>query len=111
MRKSRLNPYKQYKLIKHFVTGTTARCVSKLVNVNKNSEALYLQRPCELSAHQMEQEASEIFEGEIEVNENCFGGTQKGKLGRGAVGKVPAFKLLKRRGGYTQVIRMQNHRH
>ena len=105
MRKSRLSAYKQHKLLEHFVTGTTARCASKLVNVNKNTAALYFQSLRELIAHQMAQEASEIFEGEIEIDESYFGGTQKGKRGRGAAGKVPIFGLLKRGGKvYTQVI-------
>lgn len=105
MRKSRLSTYKQYKLIEHFVAGTTARCASTLVNVNKNTAALYFQRLRELISHQMEKEASDAFEGEIEVDESYFGGTQKGKRGRGAVGKVPVFGLLKRGGKvYTHVI-------
>ncbi len=54
----------------------------------------------------MEKEASYAFEGEIEVDESYFGGTQKGKRGRGAAGKVPVFGLLKRGGKvYTHVIR------
>ncbi len=106
MRKSRLSAYKQYKLIEHFVAGTTARCASTLVNVNKNMEALYFQRLRELISHQMEKEASYAFEGEIEVDESYFGGTQKGKRGRGAARKVPVFGLLKRGGKvYTHVIR------
>jgi len=105
VRKSRLSAYKQHKLLEHFVAGTTARCASKLVNVNKNTAALYVQRLRELIAHQMAQEASEIFEGEIERDERYFGGAQKGNRGRGAAGKVPVFGLLKRGGKvYTQVI-------
>lgn len=87
--KSRLSAYKQYKLIEHFVAGATARSAGTLVNVNKNTGALYFQRLRELIAQHMEQEARDIFEGEIEVDESYFGGTQKGKRG----GKV-----------YTQVI-------
>lgn len=105
MRKSRLSEYKQYKLLEHFVAGTTARCTSKLVNVNKNTAIFYFQRLREIIAHQMEKESLEVFEGEIEVDESYFGGTQKGKRGRGAAGKVPVFGLLKRGGKvYTQVI-------
>ena len=91
--------------MEYFVAGATARCAGTLVNVNKNTAALYFQRLRELIAHQLEQEASDIFEGEIEVDESYFGGTQKGKRGRGAPGKVPVFGLLKRGGKvYTQVI-------
>jgi len=105
MRKSRLSHYKQIRLLEHFVAGTTARCASKLVNVNKNTAILYFQRLREIIAHQLEQESFEVFEGEIEVDESYFGGTQKGKRGRGSAGKVPVFGLLKRGGKvYTQVI-------
>jgi len=36
-----------------------------------------------------------MFGGEIEVDESYFGGRQNGKRGRGAVGKIPVFGLLK----------------
>ena len=98
MRKSRLSKYKQHKLIEHFVAGTTARCTSKLVNVNRNTAILYFQRLREIIAHQIAQESLEVFEGEIEVDESYFGGNQKGKRGRGAAGKTPVFGLLKRGG-------------
>ncbi len=50
----------------------------------------------------MEKEASYAFEGEIEVDKSYFGGTQKGKRGRGA---ARFFGLLKRGGKvYTHVI-------
>jgi transposase len=54
---------------------------------------------------QCEQESHEIFDGEIEVDESYFGGTRKGKRGRGSGGKVPVFGLLKRGGKvYTKII-------
>jgi transposase len=105
MRKSRISWTKQVRLIEHFVAGTTARCASSLVGVNKSSAAYYFQRLREIIAYQLEQESHEIFEGEIEVDESYFGGTRKGKRGRGAGGKIPVFGLLKRGGRvYTKVI-------
>lgn len=105
MRKSRLSWYKQNKLIEHFVSGTTARCASELVGVNRKSAAYYYMRLREIIAHQQEQESLSIFEGEIEVDESYFGGTRKGQRGRGAAGKVPVFGLLKRGGKvYPQII-------
>ena len=105
MRKSRLSWYKQNKLIEHFVSGTTARCAADLVGVNRKSAAYYYMRLREIIAHHQEQESLSIFEGEIEVDESYFGGTRKGKRGRGAGGKVPVFGLLKRGGKvYTQII-------
>ena len=42
--------------------------------------------------------------GEAEVDESYFGGSRKGKRGRGAAGKVPVFGLLKRCGKVHVVI-------
>jgi transposase len=91
--------------MEHFVAGTTARCASSLVGINKTSAAYYFQRLREIIAYQLEQESQEVFEGEIEVDESYFGGRRKGKRGRGAGGKIPVFGLLKRGGRvYTKII-------
>ena len=105
MRKSRLNSIIQSSLIEHFVAGATARCAASLVGINFKSAAYYFQRLREIIAHQLEQASSEVFGGEIEVDESYFGGKRKGKRGRGAGGKVPVFGLLKRGGRvYTKII-------
>ena len=105
MRKSRLSWYKQERLIEHFVSGSTARCASDLVGVNFKTGAYYFHRLRELIALHVSQEAHEVFDGEIEVDESYFGGKRKGKRGRGAADKVPVFGLLKRGGRvYTQII-------
>jgi transposase len=105
MRKSRLSKAKQEKLIEHFVVGSTAGCSAELVGVNFKTAAYYFQRLRELIAAPTEQAASEVFAGEIEVDESYFGGVRKGKRGRGAAGKVPVFGLLKRGGKvYTKII-------
>ncbi len=105
MRKSRLSSVKQSKLLEHFVAGTTARCAADLVGVNRNTAAYYFQRLREIIVYELEQESHEVFIGEIEVDESYFGGTRKGKRGRGSAGKVPVFGLLKRGGKvYTKII-------
>ena len=105
MRKSRLSQAKQNKLIEHFVAGTTARCAAELIGVNRKTAAYYFQRLRELIAAQTEQEALEVFAGEVEVDESYFGGHRKGNRGCGASGKVPVFGLLKRGGKvYTKII-------
>ncbi len=105
MRKSRLSSVKQSKLLEHFVAGTTARCAADLVGVNRNTAAYYFQRLREIIVNELEQESHEVFIGEIEVDESYFGGTRKGKRGRGSAGKVPVFGLLKRGGKvYTKII-------
>lgn len=105
MRKSRLKRQIQDKLIEHFVAGTTARCAAELIGVNRKTAGYYYHRLREIIAYQLEQESQEVFEGEIEVDESYFGGTRKGKRGRGAGGKIPVFGLLKRGGRvYTKII-------
>ena len=37
LRKSRISWYKQEQLIEHFVAGTTARCTSELLHMNRNT--------------------------------------------------------------------------
>ncbi len=96
MRKSRLSKYKQSRLIELFVAGTTARVAASLVGVNHKTAVYYFQRLRELIYDN--DETSEKLEGKIEVDESYFGGSRKGKRGRGAGGKVPVFGLLKRNG-------------
>ncbi|WP_104928651.1 IS1595 family transposase [Francisella tularensis] len=103
MRRSRLSSYKQDKLIELFIAGSTARTASELVSVNKTTASYYFHR-LRLLIYQ-NSEHLEMFAGEIEVDESYFGGTRKGKRGRGAGGKVPVFGLLKRNGKvYTVII-------
>ncbi|MDP0450038.1 IS1595 family transposase [Glaesserella parasuis] len=103
MRKSRLSQHKQNKLIELFVAGVTARTAAELVNVNKTTAAYYFYR-LRLLIYQNSPHM-EMFEGEIEADESYFGGTHKGKQGRGAVGKTAVFGLLKRDGKvYTVVV-------
>lgn len=50
-------------------------------------------------------QASDVFDGCIELDESSYGGVRKGKRGRGAAGKVAVFGILKRGGkGYTVVV-------
>ena len=105
MRKSRLSRQIQRRLIEHFVAGTTARCAASLVGVNVKTACYYYHRLRVIISEQLELASEEVFKGEIEVDESYFGGTRKGKRGRGAVGKVPVFGLLKRGGRvYTKII-------
>lgn len=105
MRKSRLSKVVQRRLIEHFVAGATARCAAEIVGVNRNTAVYYYQRLREIISQQLELESEEVSKGEIEVDESYFGGTRKGKRGRGAGGKVPVFGLLKRgERVYTKII-------
>ena len=80
-------------------------CTAELVGVNTKTAAYYFQRLPKIIAQQLEQEACQVLEGEIEVDQAYFGGRRKGQRGRGATSKVPVCGLLKRGGRvYTKVI-------
>ena len=102
MRKSRLSWYRQSRLIELFVAGTTARTAAQLVRVNKTTASYYFHRLRQLIYTHSEH--LELLEGEVEADESYFGGRRKGKRGRGALGKVPVFGLLKRHGKVFTVV-------
>jgi transposase len=103
MRRSRLSWPEQRRLVEHFVAGTTARTAADLVGVNKTTAAFYFHRLRQVIAFESD-DLAPVF-GEIEVDESYFGGSRKGKRGRGAAGKIPVFGLLKRGGKvYARVI-------
>ena len=73
------------------------------MGVNRNTARYFYHKLREIIAWQIEEEWQ--FSGEIEVDESYFGGTRKGKRGRGASGKVAVFGILERGGKvYTKVI-------
>ncbi len=78
MRKSRLSPYKQDRLIEHFVAGTTARTASRLCGVYRNTAAFFYPRLRELIVLELEAGSEALLGGEIEVDESYFGGGRKG---------------------------------
>jgi transposase len=67
MFKSNLKRSVSDKLIEHFVTGTTARCIADLVGVNHKTAAYYFPGLRQVIADQLERQSWEIFGGEIEV--------------------------------------------
>ena len=79
MRKIRLSWLTQHKLIEHFVAGTTVRCTSELVDINRKTATYYYHRLREIITEQLDKESTALFGGEIEVDESYFGGQQKGK--------------------------------
>ena len=101
-RKSRLNPFKQGRLIEHFVAGTTARAAAQIVGVQPNTAISFFMRLRHLIAGKL---PCYEMSGEVEADESYFGGIRKGKRGRGAAGKVAVFGLLKRGGKvFTAII-------
>jgi len=68
MRKNRLSKYKQDRLIKCFVAGTTARTAASHCRVHCNTSAYYFLRLREIIACEPEAESEAMFCGEIEVS-------------------------------------------
>lgn len=81
--------------MEHFVSGSTARTTASLCGVHRKTAAFYFLRLREIIAYKLEAESEAMFGGEIEVDESYFGGRRNGKRGRGAVGKIRVFGLLK----------------
>ena len=95
----------QHKLLEYFVLEVTARSAANLLGIQPNTAALFYHKIRQVIAARLEVQAEEVFDGEIELDESYFGGTRKGKRGRGAAGKVIVFGILKREGKvYTKVI-------
>ncbi len=103
LKHSRLIHFSTNKLLEHFVVGPPARTASDLVGVNRNTARWFYHRLRQIITRQIEEEW--CLDGEIEVDESYFGGTRKGKPGRGTAGKVAVFGILKRGGKvYTKII-------
>lgn len=88
----------QLKLLEFFVAQVTARTASDLLGIQHNSSALFYHKIRLVIEYNLNLEAKELFDGEIELDESYFGGIRKGKRGRGAGGKTAVFGLLKRNG-------------
>ena len=90
--------------MKYFVAGSAARIAADLVGIHRNTCIRFFHKLRERVALK-QQQRSEQFGGEVELDESYFGGVRKGKRGRGAAGKVAVFGILKRGGKvYTQII-------
>lgn len=95
----------QVQLLQFFVAGVTARTAAELVGVSRPTATLYYQKIRQVICYHLELESEEYFAGEVELDESYFGGSRKGKRGRGAAGKVIVFGVLKRGGKvYAKVI-------
>jgi transposase len=106
-RRSGLSQCIQIELIKYFCAGATARSAAELSGVNRNTAILFFRKLRETIYEEINSDESARMSGEIELDESYFGGSRKGKRGRGAGGKVPVFGLLKRN-GYVHAMIIPN---
>ena len=102
LRRCKLSRKVQLKLLEFFVLEVTARSAADVLDLQVNTVALFYRKVRELIVEQAATN-EELLGGEVEVDESYFGGVRKGKRGRGALGKVPVFGLLKR-GGKVYVV-------
>ena len=76
------------------------------MGIQANTAMLFYRKIREVIAYHLEQQAHEIFDGVVELDESYFGGARQGKRGRGAAGKVVVFGILKRGGKvFTKVVK------
>ena len=94
----------QLELLKYFVLEVTARSAANLLEMQPNTAALFYRKVRIVISEHIAEESKEIFNGQIEIDESYFGGTRKGKRGRGAAGKVAVFGMLKRKGKVYTII-------
>lgn len=96
----------QLKLLEFFVAEVTARTAADLVGIHHNSAALFYHKIRLVIEYHLDFEAEIEFDGEIELDESYFGGTRKGKRGRGAGDKTIVFGILKRKDRvYTVIVK------
>lgn len=92
IRRTRLSPHKQGALRKRFVAEATARAAAESTRGPRNPAAGFSLRRRRLIAGKL---PSYRLAGVGEADERYFGGTRKGRRGRGAAGKVVVFGLVK----------------
>ena len=96
----------QHKLLEYFVLEVTARSAANMMGIQANTAMLFYRKIREVIAYHLEQQAHEILDGAVELDESYFGGARQGKRGRGAAGKVVVFGILKRGGKvFTKVVK------
>ena len=101
----KLSKKTQRKLLEFFIAEVTARTAADLLGIQPNSAALFYRKIRQVIMYHLDQDAIEVFEGQIELDESYFGGVRKGKRGRGAAGKVAVFGMLKRGGKvYVKIV-------
>lgn len=100
----KLNKKYQIKLFEFFIAEVTARTAADLFGIQPNSAALFYTKIRQIIMYHLNQDAIEVFEEHIELEESYFGDARQGKRGRGAAGKVIVFGLLKGNGKVYTVI-------
>lgn len=69
----------QRRLLEFFILEVTARSAADILGIQLNSAALFYRKIRQVIAFYLAQEAAEVFNGEVEIDESYFGGVRKGK--------------------------------
>jgi transposase len=102
--RSKLRDGQVRRLVELFALEVPALKAAKVVKVNRHTAARVYDVIRVGLARECERESP--LGGEVEIDESYFGGRRKGKVGRGAAGKVPVFGILRRNGQvYTRIVR------
>lgn len=100
----KLSKSTQRKLLQFFVLEVTARAAADILDIQPNLAMLFYRKIRQVIAYHLELQADEVFDGSVEPDESYFGGQRKGKRGRGVVGKVAVFGILKRNGKVFTIV-------
>lgn len=76
-RRSKLLRSIRLELLKCFCAGITACSASELTSVNRNMAILFFQKLRAVIFDELATSEPGLMGGEIEVNESCFGGSNK----------------------------------
>ena len=97
LNRGRLSCIQWLSLIKLFELELSVRKMAEQLGLAYNTvyQAVRTIR-CSVIAHA--EDARDLMDGEIELDECYFGGRRKGMRGRGSAGKVPVFGILERNG-------------
>ena len=104
---SHISEAKFRQILKEFCRDSTASETSDRVSISRPTiNTIYMamrKRIYNLAIR----EGQEVFENAVEIDESYFGARRvRGKRGRGAMGKVPVFGILKRGGKvYTRIVK------
>lgn len=95
-RNNKISKYVVKKIVRCFCDDLTATQTSKQLDISRVTINRWYHH---IRVQIASLDDQDQFSGEVEIDESYFGATRvKGKRGRGALGKIPVFGLLKRGG-------------
>ena len=95
-------------ILKEFCRDSTATETSDRTSISRLTvNTIYKAIRKRIYKLAVEEEEEEVFTDEVEIDESYFGARRvRGKRGRGAMGKVPVFGVLKRKAKvYTKIVK------